>query len=508
MNRFWEIINWTNEAKNNVFEFSTYKNVNMLLKEVKELVTIYDKIDSDEKLSLYMVGIVESIAIIYINFNSELEVSERNWCIEFMTKEFTKYDKNLNSITGNGKIDNTGLWIVAEAFSYICDKLTEKEKRKLLTQGLTSCDLDIRLHTAIGIGKYLWNVDQKLAKWCIDLVDYFDVLDSKEQQKNRTIDYIDKNGRNYSKWIKEIRKKLLKINDFSKLINNKEEYSLYSVTEKMMMLPQKYDAEWDNIILKILNRIILAEEEKNDYRKIGHRKNEGYFELLKYYTDFFGNYFYQMGLNDLDNYMEAINKACNNAPYFMRWTLLQYRLLTEKNNDTDKYWEFFNKISNIMIDISKELAIGEKYKYEERVKILSEYIYLNTPWQPVDFEKPPISGGVKYICEFVKNSNNNVIVFEGISSLMYYFPELILKEGLITFKTLSENDIKSNLEKSSNSIFYLENLLHSYVINLENNTITREFYNICENILNALVECASSKAYYIREYLMKSKKII
>lgn len=508
MNRFWKIINWTNEAKNNVFEFSTYKNVNMLLKEVKELVTIYDKIDGDEKLSLYMVGIVESIAIIYINFNSELEVSERNWCIEFMTKEFTKYDKNLNSITGNGKIDNTGLWIVAEAFPYICDKLTEKEKRKLLTQGLTSCDLDIRLHTAIGIGKYLWNVNQKLAKWCIDLVDYFDVLDSKEQQKNRTIDYIDKNESNYSKWIKEIRKKLLKINDFSKLINNKEEYSLYSVTEKMMMLPQKYDAEWDNIILKILNRIILAEEEKNDYRKIGYRKNEGYFELLKYYTDFFGNYFYQMGLNDLDNYMEAINKACNNAPYFMRWTLLQYRLLTEKNNDTDKYWEFFNKISNIMIDISKELAIGEKYKYEERVKILSEYIYLNTPWQPVDFEKPPISGGVKYICEFVKNSNNNVIVFEGISSLMYYFPELILKEGLITFKTLSENDIKSNLEKSSNSIFYLENLLHSYVINLENNTITKEFYNICENILNALVECASSKAYYIREYLMKSKKII
>ena len=48
----------------------------------------------------------------------------------------------------------------------------------------------------------------------------------------------------------------------------------------------------------------------------------------------------------------------------------------------------------------------------------------------------------------------------------------------------------------------------SEILNLENNTITREFYNICENILNALVECASSKAYYIREYLMKSKKII
>ena len=91
---------------------------------------------------------------------------------------------------------------------------------------------------------------------------------------------------------------------------------------------------------------------------------------------------------------------------------------------------------------------------------------------------------------------------------MYYFSELILKEGLRTFKTLPENDIKSNLEKSRNSIFYLENVLHSYVMNLENNTISREMYNICERILNALIECASSKSYYIREYLMKSKKII
>src|SRR5699024_4086045 len=141
------------------------------------------------------------------------------------------------------------------------------------------------------------------------------------------INYLDKNKNenNYSKWLKGIRKKLLKIDDFSKLINDKKECSLYSVTEKMMMLPQKYNVEFDNIILEILNRIVLAEEEKNNYRKKGHRMDEGYFELLKYYTDFFGNYFYQMVESDLDNYMEEIKEACNNAPYFMKWTLLQYR---------------------------------------------------------------------------------------------------------------------------------------------------------------------------------------
>ena len=169
---------------------------------------------------------------------------------------------------------------------------------------------------------------------------------------------------------------------------------------------------------------------------------------------------------------------------------------------------FFNMISNIMVEISNELAPNEMYKYDKRNEVLSEYIYLNTPWQPIDFENPPIEGGIQYICEFTKKSNNNVMVFEGISSLMYYFPKLILEKGLKTFEVLSEDDIKKNLEKSKNSIFYLENILHSYVINLENNTIPRNLYNICEKILNSLVESASSKAYYTREYLIKSKKII
>ncbi len=510
MNRFFGVANWVSKAKKSEFEFSTYKNVNELLKEIKELLRIYDKLDNNEKIYFYKAEIVESIAIIYINFNKELKLGEKNWCKAFLIKEYTNYEETLSSITVNGRIDNTGLWTVSESFSCICCQLKEKEKKELLIKALTSCDLDIRLHTAIGIGKYLWNIDKSLAKWCINLIEYFDILDSKEQQNNRTINYLEKNKNlnNYSKWLKGIRKKLLKIDDFSKSINDKAQYSLYSITEKMLILPQEYNAEFDNTILGILDRIILAEKEKNDYRKIEHRMNEGYFEVLKYYIEFFGNYFYQMKLNELDNYMDEINNACNDAPHFMSGALIIYRLLAKKNDRLDKYWEFFNKISIIMINISKELINGEKYKYDERANLLSDYIYLNTHWQPIDFEKLPIEEGVPYICEFVRNSNNNVIVFEGISSLIYHFPELILKDGLITFKNLAENDIKSNLEKGSNSIFYLENVLHSYIMNLENNTIPREMYNVCEKILNALIDCASSKAYYTREYLMKSKRIV
>lgn len=501
MNRFFEIIYWVNKAKDNEFEFSTYKNVNMFLKEIQELLNIYNELDSNEKSYFYKVAIVESISVIYINFSKELKINEKKWCRDFLIKEFMNYEETLCSVTFNGRIDNTGLWTASEALPFFCYELEEKEKKELLIKALTCCDKDIRLHTVIGIGKYLWNIDKSLAEWCMNIIQYFDILEIKWKQNNKNKSIVNKNENNYSKWLKKTRKELLRITNLSELVKDEADYSLFCITEKMMILPKRCTEESDIIILEILNRIILAEKEKE---KI---KNKEYFDLLGYYTNFFGSYFYQMQLSKLDNYMEIIKKACNDAPYFMSCTLTIFRLLAEKNNRLDKYWEFFNKISTIMINISSELMNGEKYKYDERAKLLSNYIDLNTPWQPIDYEMQTIKDGILYICEFVRNSNKNVIVFEGICSLIYHFPELILKEGLSTFKNMEEEDIKSNLEKSSNSIFYLENILHSYIINLENNTMPREMYNICEKLLNALIECASSKAYYTREYLMKSKRV-
>ena len=469
---------------------------------------MYSQLNEDDKSIFYMVGIIECISLIYIKYRNELNDDEKKWCKDFILEHFFEYDQSLDGVTGNGRIDNTGLWMAAEAFSCICEDLEEKEQKSLLIAGLTCCDLDIRLHTAIGIGRYLWNSNEKLVKTYMDVVSYFDSLDLRERYKCTTILLADKKTKDYSNWLKNIRKKLLKMDDFSKLLIDKTEMSLYSVTEQMLMLPEHYNSKMDKEILDILNRIILAEKDINDHKKENKILNRSYYNVLQYHTNFFGEYFYQMEEKHFDNYLESIKDACNNAPYFMSWTMVHYKLLSERNKKMDKYWMFFNMISDVMVEISNELASNERYKYDKRNKILSEYVYLNTPWQPIDFKNPPIEAGIQYICQFAKKTNNNVLVFEGISSLMYHFPKLILLEGLKTFETLSENDIKTNMDNGRNSIFYFENILHSYVINLENNTIPRNLYNICEKILNALVESASSKAYYTREYLIKSKKII
>ncbi|MDR0978729.1 MAG: hypothetical protein LBL91_02130 [Lachnospiraceae bacterium] len=509
MNRFMAIEIWSYNAIKGEINLDKFENATKLLEEIKDLLRIYPKLNKDEKSQLYYTGIIQAMAIIYKDFRRDLDEQEILYCKEFMINEFKKYDKSLDVITGNGRIDNNGFWIVSEIFPLFSDYLTENELVKLLITGLTCCDVDVRLHTAIGIGKYLWEINKNIVEKLINVIIYFDLLDIKKQIEARTIIYNKKMKLkcSYSNWINNIRKDLIKISDFSRIDGNEEDCSLYAITMRMLMLPKNYNKDFDEIIKNTLTRISLAEKDIHDYRKEDRNKNSEYFNVRNYYTIFFGNYFYQMEKCDLEKYYESIKIACNNAPDFMKWTLIHYKRLTEREKDSKKYWGFWNFISDIMREISKELNKGENYKYDERRKILEEYIYLDTPWQSIDFKNPPIKEGVRYICDFTKESIQNPLVFEGISSLIYNFPKLILNEGLLTFNGLSEKEIENNLKKSNNSIFYLENILHSYIINLENNTLQNQIYNICEKILNSLVECASSKAYYVREYLIKSKKI-
>lgn len=497
-NDFWNAIAWANNAKKGNFDFSIYKNVSNIIEEVKRLIENYKKLSKEERLDLYSVGITECIAIIYMSFGNELNQNEKKWCKDFLIEHFTDYDDSLKNRTYNGRIDNIGILTIAESIPCICKDLSDSEKKEFLTRGLTSCDLDVRIHTAKGIGKFIWNFDSKLAEWCISVVEQFDIDD---QAKVNEISYDNNKTNSYLKFINSSRKKLTKINDFSKLTNSKTKFSLYSTTEKMMILPRRYNEKFDNMIMEVMNRIILAESEKDN------SENGMYYELLNLYTESFGYYLYQMNWEQVEKYMNVIKQAASNAPYFMSGTLVQYRLLAERNNNIDKYWQFFHKISDIMTDISNNMKDGETHIYDEKAVLLLEYMCLNMQWKEIDLKNPIIVGGIKYICEFTKKSNHNVIVFEGIASLMYYFPNLILKDGILTFKNLSEKEIRCNLKKSSNSMFYLENVLHTYVMNIESRTISKEMYDICEKILNALVESASSKAYYTRDYLMKSKKI-
>ena len=90
---------------------------------------------------------------------------------------------------------------------------------------------------------------------------------------------------------------------------------------------------------------------------------------------------------------------------------------------------------------------------------------------------------------------------------MYHFPDSYLEKGIAAQSDVSEVELAYNYQKSLNSAFYMENNIYAYVTQLETNAIPAKMYKSCNKILNVLIKRSSSKAYYVREYLLKSKKM-
>ena len=90
---------------------------------------------------------------------------------------------------------------------------------------------------------------------------------------------------------------------------------------------------------------------------------------------------------------------------------------------------------------------------------------------------------------------------------MYHFPDSYLEKGIEVQTDISGDELVANFRRSKNSVFYMENNIYAYITQLDTNIIPAKMYKACCKILNALIKHSSSKAYYIREYLLKSKKM-
>lgn len=174
------------------------------------------------------------------------------------------------------------------------------------------------------------------------------------------------------------------------------------------------------------------------------------------------------------------------------------------------FWIIWDGLAPKVQEIAIE--IGEKYnghsRYDDRTKLIRNMLYVDTPWQKVDYERQDIKYGVESINEFTKKAGMNPDVFEAMSSLMYHFPKLFFDKGLVILSSFHQVRIKMNLTFGLNSVFYLEKSIHRYLMVENTAPLHREEHQACLILLNELVEIASSEAYYLREHLIHSRRII
>lgn len=148
------------------------------------------------------------------------------------------------------------------------------------------------------------------------------------------------------------------------------------------------------------------------------------------------------------------------------WVICRYKLLCENNHRYSDYWHFWTLFTKIAKEISVKLNKGEDYRFRRECELLKEYMYVDYLWQPVDYQNQPVREGVEYICSFAKETIQNPIVYEGLASLMYHFPDSYLEKGIAAQSDVSEVELAYNYQKSLNSAFYMENNIYAWVIEI------------------------------------------
>ncbi len=125
-------------------------------------------------------------------------------------------------------------------------------------------------------------------------------------------------------------------------------------------------------------------------------------------------------------------------------------------------------------------------------------------WTRLRPERYLIVAGVQRIAKFCKENGANSLVFESYCHLLHNFPDLFILDGLLDLSGLQQQVGGSKLMSGTNTVFYLEAILQRYLLDSGEAFMPAKMHSACKVLLDALVEQASSNAYFLRERLVRS----
>lgn len=255
--------------------------------------------------------------------------------------------------------------------------------------------------------------------------------------------------------------------------------------------------------MKIVNFIFDSEYGKyrsDDENKINH-------DIEKYIQDSFVEQLFHSKNNNFTPFKDLLISGCSRAPSFIFYVKLLFDVAAEKENDFDAIWSLWKIIEPELHKIALN-DVNDHYQglQSDLNRLLRGELYADTPWQGHESDRKCMERGAQYLLAFSKKSANNSHVFMALSSLIYNFYDLFFYEGI---KILADKFTKNSelIAKQLNTAYYLEMSIGRYLQVENRGTLSRKMYQICLTLLTGIVETGSARAYYLREHLVRSRKI-
>ena len=490
--------------------FSSYRDALIAAKEL---------LDSLQKGKIHnfadmAVGAITTVAAVCVRDDLlNLSDGDKEWCLGVILESIFMHSDNMNGITALDKTDYYGsgacAFVLPKLFDLELDSEQEEHLKFALATALTHENLNVSAYAAKGVREFLWSRDAELASSCIaGIVEYARLR--REDSVVRKFYHLqgDELQAAIEKWnalITTFRNELvdgkfkLSVNDISL-----ENHCSWFLHLPMLMVPY---CTTDDVHIQLVNRLVnfVFDTEYQNHRSSGDEKIN--YDIKKQMQDCLSEHVIYSRNNNFMPFKELLVLGCSKAPSFIYSITLSYNVVVEKEDDYYAIWSLWSLLAPeahkiAMNDINTHYASLQN----DLNQLLRGLIYADSSWQGHPNEERYMKAGAHYLLEFANQSAGNSHVFEALTSLIYHFHSVFFDKGIHLLA--SKFTVNSELiGKQINTAYYLEMSIGRYLQIENRGALNRKMYNSCLELLNGIVETGSARAYYLREHMIRSRKI-
>jgi len=490
--------------------FASYKDA---LNTAKELLEALQN-NNIPNFADMAIGTITTVAAVCIRDDiANLSDNDKQWCFDVILESIFMHADIVKGTTVHDKTDYYGSGACAFILPVLFDldlNTERKEDLKLaLSTALTHENLNVSAYAAKGVREFLWSRDSELASNCLSgVVEY--ARFRQEESFDRSFYHLqgDELAAAQKDWmtlIMKFRKNL--INGYFKICV--DDISLLSHSSWFIHLPAlmvPFDTKNDDQIAIIKRVVELAfESECTDHRRDDDQKIQH--EIIKEIQDCLTEHIVHLRNQNFEPFRDLLTSGCTKAPSFIYSLKLSFDVAMEKESDFDSIWSLWallaQKAHNIALNDVNDPYISLQ---RDLNTLLRGMLYADCPWQGHPSEQKDIEKGADHLLDFARQSASNSHVFEALASLIYNFHDVFFENGI---KVLAEKfgTDPQLISKQMNTAYYIEMSIGRY-LQLENKgSLTRKMYTFCLSLLTGVVETGSARAYYLREQLVRSRKI-
>ncbi len=459
-------------------------------------------------------GAITKTASVCIRDNFEnLDEENFEWCFNIILQAIEINSDFSDNLTSHDKTDNWG----AGACAYVLCKLFKSkltieqinDLKVALAIAVTHANQCVNNLAALGIRDFLWSIDQELASNFLNGIVEYAKLQKELELDNRKSYMLEDN--NLQKFYNSQREK---ISEFRRnLISEKfkisvsnislDNYSQRYIYLSVLMIPlHNQTVEQMELFFRVVNFIFEAKNKKyrlNDEKRFNSDIEISIKDCLVEQLIFDSN-------KNFDNFKNILISGCMKAPNFIHLIKLSFDVEMHKNSNYEAIWKFWKTIEPELTKIALT-DTNIIYRRDEDInELLRGFLHTDTRWEGLPSDRKCIEHGAKFLLNFANQNAKNIHVFESLASWIYNFFDLFFENGI---QILAEyfNKNKELILKCSNTIFYLEMSIGRYLQVENRGVLSLKMYNICFSLLTGIIETGSARAYYLREQLIRSRKI-